>query len=74
MGFAIMLQLWRCTQCDTKRTWGAGKPSDTAYQPLLNCAYCHKPTRHEYNTMSTGDWQDFSASHPLRSNLISMRD
>jgi hypothetical protein len=73
MGFAIMLQLWRCLRCDQKRTWGVGKPEDKDYNPVLNCINCHKPTRHEYTTMTTGDWTDHSASHPMRSNLIPLR-
>lgn len=41
-------QLWQCQECGQVRIWGWTQAADPKLKPLLNCAGCGCPTRHEY--------------------------
>lgn len=47
----MLMQIWQCIRCKTKRSWGSGPYNVveySKYDPRLTCASCGGPTRHKF--------------------------
>lgn len=51
----MLMQIWQCMLCQTKRSWGSG-PYDKVqyldYDPKLTCENCNGPTPHKFKELN----------------------
>lgn len=48
-------QIWMCTECETVRVWGWGRPLEgETRNKWLGCSRCNEVTLHDFAKVSTG--------------------